>query len=454
MKRIGSSLILGLLLISTGILSAQQPDIQFFRFRDARGIHQFEAPFYDDSEYDGFKLRIGGNFAQQFQMLDHSNSFDPAAANPTAPVLYPLAPGFNLATANLNFDVQLADGVRMALETYMSSRHHPEFWVKGGYIQFDKLPMLGNPEWFEEYLTVRIGHMQVNYGDQQFRRSDNGNAAYNPFVGNYIMDAFTTEIGGEVYYHNRKGIFGMVGLTGGSINGDITDPNPFDSLDNPYQRSPSLYLKTGWDKQVNDDLRLRFSGSYMMNNSSPRNTLYGGDRAGSRYYLVMEPDGARPAGNFTSGRYNPRFSNQINALMVNAFAKYKGLEFFGTFENTSGRSFANGIDPDAAGTEVETRSVNQIGAELIYRFFENEQVFVGARYNNLSGQLSANELDANGDISDLSINRISIAAGWWMSKNLLLKAEYVNQNYNDWSEGNLFHEGNFNGLIFEAVVAF
>ena len=46
---------------------------------------------------------------------------------------------------------------------------------------------------------VRVGHMEINYGDAHFRRSDNGNAIYNPFVGNYIMDAFTTEIGGEVY---------------------------------------------------------------------------------------------------------------------------------------------------------------------------------------------------------------------------------------------------------------
>ena len=50
-----------------------------------------------------------------------------------------------------------------------------------------------------QIVTVRVGHFEINYGDAHFRRSDNGNAIYNPFVGNYIMDAFTTEIGGEVY---------------------------------------------------------------------------------------------------------------------------------------------------------------------------------------------------------------------------------------------------------------
>ncbi len=56
-----------------------------------------------------------------------------------------MSTGFNLAAANLNFDVQLDDGIRVFLENYMASRHHNEFWVKGGYIQIDKLPMFNNP---------------------------------------------------------------------------------------------------------------------------------------------------------------------------------------------------------------------------------------------------------------------------------------------------------------------
>ena len=46
------------------------------------------------------------------------------------------------AQANLFTDVQLADGIRMNVTTYLSTRHHNEAWVKGGYIQFDKLPFV------------------------------------------------------------------------------------------------------------------------------------------------------------------------------------------------------------------------------------------------------------------------------------------------------------------------
>jgi hypothetical protein len=41
-----------------------------------------------------------------------------------------------------------------------------------------------------KYVALKVGHFEINYGDAHFRRTDNGNAMYNPFVGNLIMDAF------------------------------------------------------------------------------------------------------------------------------------------------------------------------------------------------------------------------------------------------------------------------
>ena len=62
-----------------------------------------------------------------------------------------------------------------------------------------------------KYTTMKVGHFEINYGDSHFRRSDNGNAMYNPFVGNYILDAFTTEIGAEVYARSN----GLIAMLGG-----------------------------------------------------------------------------------------------------------------------------------------------------------------------------------------------------------------------------------------------
>lgn len=86
-------------------------DLQYFRPNNQDGNLMFETPALDDTPFNGFKVQLGGNFAQQLQLLTHENS---GAAQ--TPDLYDLANGFNLATANLNIWAQLDDGVLLALE--------------------------------------------------------------------------------------------------------------------------------------------------------------------------------------------------------------------------------------------------------------------------------------------------------------------------------------------------
>lgn len=426
--RFFASAVLALIvLLSAGTLLAQQSKIDYFRPYDQDGINVFEPAKESTVPFDGLKLLIGANFTQQYQMLQHSNT-----SSLPENALYPLGYGFNLASANLNLNVQLEDGIKVTLENYMSSRHHSEFWVKGGYIQIDKLPMFGNPQWFTDMVRVRIGHMQINYGDQQFRRTDNGNALYNPFVGNYIMDAFATEIGGEVYLFPTENLMASVGLTAGLINGDVKDYNPND--DGRGHKNPSAYFKLAYDKQFTDDFRFRLSGSVYTNGDTPRNTIYGGDRAGSRFYEVME---AAAAQSDFSGRLNPGFTNEITSFQINPFLKYKGLEFFGTYEHSKGKT----------NSESATRDVTQMAGELIYRMLPREQVYIGARYNTVSGRLAGMD-------NDITINRTELAAGWFTTKNLLLKVAYVDQDYLDFPNTDIRAGGEFNGMMIEAVIGF
>lgn len=414
--------------------------VNFFRPNDQRGIHTFETTKDDTVEFKGLKVNVGGNFTQQFQSLSHSNTSTPEIA------LYPLATGFNLATANLNFNIQLEDGIRVALENYMSSRHHPEFWVKGGYIQVDKLPMFGNPQWFTDYITVKIGHFMPNYGDQHFRRSDNGNTFMNPFVGNYIMDAFTTEIGGELYVRPITGTFVMLGMNGGIINGDVKEayyPVGHPEEGEVLKKSPSIYAKVGYDSNISEDLRVRFTASLYSNSGTTRNVLYGGDRTGSRYYMVLEGENATPAANFTSGRFNPEFQHKVTAISLSPFVKFQGLELFGTYEISKGIRQLNVAVPNP-----EERQFTQLAAELVYRFLPREQAFVAGRYNVVSGTLHA------ATPYDVSMDRIQVAMGWYTTKNLLLKLEYVSQNYNDFADTDIRNGGKFSGIMLEAAIAF
>jgi hypothetical protein len=462
-----ATLVVIMLFAFSSSLFAQQPELQYFRKWDQEGINVFEpskkAP---QPEYTGFKIRVGGAFTQDFQSLTHSNSpngnadnylfgviTDPTDAkfDTTSATLQ----GFNLAMANLNFDFQIADGIRVGLENYMSSRHHPEFWVKGGYIQIDKLPMFDNTAWFDDYLRVKIGHFQPNFGDMQFRRTDGGNAMFNPFVENFIMDAFTTEIGGEVYLFPVDGFMVMLGMTSGFINGNI---NAYGDNNNasgvvPTKKTPSIFGKVAYDKQLNEDLRFRLSASVYNNSNIQRNTLYAGDRTGSHYFMMMERVGATTAGNFTSGRFNPSMANRITAFMINPFIKYQGLEIFGSYELISGSNY-NDTKPGEAGADPtwERRNASQYSAEAVYRFLANEQLFAGLRYTGATAEMPG--LNADGGYDEVSINRMAIAAGWFPTKNLLLKAEYVLQNYEDFKVTDYRNEGQFSGFMVQAVVGF
>ena len=195
------------------ITSGRPITIQHLRPQDQRGINVFETTKEPGVEYKGFKIDFGAAFTSQVQTLQHENTAAPNMVNGVnANQLIEIGIGFNNSTANLYLHAQLAAGIRVQLTTYLSSRHHNETWVKDGYIQMDKspipLPPLENAD--EVRRRVKVGHFEINYGDAHFRRSDNGNAMYNPFVGNYIMDAFTTEIGAEVHAaqqrHHRDGL--------------------------------------------------------------------------------------------------------------------------------------------------------------------------------------------------------------------------------------------------------
>jgi len=396
--------------------------IQNIRPTDKRGLTVFEPP-KEEIIFDGFKLDFGAAFTQQFQALDHSNTAD-TNLNPNAR-LADLGWGFNLATANFYLNAQLAPGVRVALESYMSSRHHAEFWVKGGYLQIDASPFeIAALENLMQYLTLKVGHFEVNYGDAHFRRTDNGNALYNPFVENFIMDAFATEIGGEVYFR-KDALLAMVGVTTGEIQGGVVDPD---------ERAPSFIGKLGFDQEIDDQLRVRLTGSIYTTEKSANNTLYAGDRAGSRYYNVMDNDAGA---DFRNGRMNPGLTSKVTAYQFNPFVKYGGVELFGVYEKAAGRSAA----------EVDNRNWTQYAGDLVYRFLADESAYIGGRYNVVEGELA-------GVTDKVSVDRVQIGAGWFITPSILMKAEYVTQKYKDFPVHDIRNGGKFNGVMIEGVVAF
>ena len=399
------------------------------RPNDQTGINIFEAKKSKASDYTGPSVRIGGAFALQYQAFKNKNVDTTAGTNE----LLKLEKNTNLPTANLYLHSQLAMGVRLMLTTYLSSRHHPEPYVKDGYLQVDSLDFIkkGFLSGLMQDLTLRVGHMETNYGDAHLRRSDNGNALYNPFVGNLILDSFTTEVGGQVLYR-KSGFLVMVGLTNGKLNQDVISPD---------KTEPAFIGKIGYDNQLNSDLRVRVTGSAYTLGKAKSIYLYSGDRAGARYYCVMQTvtEGCSKS-NFRTGRWNPSFKGNVQSFMVNTFVKWTGLEFFATIEQTEGG--------DSTASTVEKRKWTQLAAELLYRFGENEKFYLGARYNVAKGKL------VNTDAKEVSIDRIQAVAGWFLTKNIVMKLEYVQQNYKDFDSASKYNEGQFNGIIVESSILF
>jgi hypothetical protein len=400
----------------------------YWRPYDQRGINVFETGKQDSIAFEGPRMRIGAGFTQQFQSLKHETKSNQP--------LYRMGSNFNLAQANLYIDAQLGDGIRLHVANYMSSRHHEEFWVKGGYIQFDKLPFKGQ-FWnnLMNITTIKVGHMELNYGDAHFRRSDGGQTLYNPFIENYIVDAFTTEVGGEVTLQ-KNGLFGLVGVTNGVLNPSVKAQTPDQEKDS--SRGPSVYLKAGIDKSISEKLRVRFTGSAYLNNHAQSASLYGGDRTGSNYWGALEAPGYDPMAKFTTGRFNPGFSRKIKAFQFSGFVKAGGLELFGNLENAKG---------NAALADPKERKMNQTAIDALYRIGAKENVFFGIRYNTVKAEMVNNPNKVN-------INRTAFAAGWFVTKSVLLKGEYVNQEYKNFLATDVRNGGKFHGIAIEAVVGF
>ena len=174
--------------------------------------------------------------------------------------------------------------------------------------------------------------------------------------------------------------------------------------------------------------------------------------------------------------------------MGNLFLKYKPLnwlaiESFTTFESASGRTTAEATD----------RSAQQIATDLVFRFGKSENFFAGVRYNTLTATVAKSVIapiaakaavaaktvwyDDNDhskgiysftpattatpyvpgyviDPYDATISRLAISAGWFVTKNILAKVEYVDQKYSGFPAGNIYDGAKFNGLSAEAVISF
>ena len=243
--------------------SSALAQIQNVRPADQRGINVFEKS--EDRHVgvqESHRFGFGGAFEQDFQNLTHTSTATPVLVAGMSTRTHSCRsarasqPPWRTSTCKR---LKLAQGIRVNLVTYLSTRHHNDTWVKGGYLSIDAspvdIPILND---VMKYTTLKIGQFDVDYGDMHYRRTDAGNGMYNPFIGNLIMDAFSTEIGATAYFR-RDGFILAGGLTQGTSDGQVTAPG---------QHQPAYLAKVGFDKQITDNLRVRLTGSDVLRRES------------------------------------------------------------------------------------------------------------------------------------------------------------------------------------------
>jgi len=344
--------------------------------------------------------------------------------------------GFQSAVGNIFVNAKITDGLKVYFELYLSSKHHEGYVMdREGYVYLSKLPeqynIFGINKIFR-YVDLKAGAFEIDYGNWHLNRSDNGQVQNNPLIGNYIVDANTTEPGIEVIGH--AGLFrGVVGVSTGTTTGDFKADRGF-----------AVHGKLG----INIPKKLDVAASvYNVDHSGnptgypnhgSYSALYAGNRSGSRYSAVL--GGGPEAGQLAIGK-----GQKVTAYQFDAAFTLNPVHIYGMYGNSKDADI-NGSDP---GTPVS--EWNYFGGEAQWHL--SPVFYLAGRYNQANAKTIA------GTSSNATVNRIQAGFGFWFTQEVLLKLEYVNQQYKDFPAGynglpDIAGNPSFSGVLSEFSVKF
>lgn len=384
------------------------------------------------SDTDTAKLFITLNTVGTAQALQQKNVFNAAGKD-----LGKLSPGMQTAYGDLGFQGRFGkkQEVELYFDLYLASRNHPsQTYGNEGYLLVHDVPenleSLAVLRPLFKRVDLKAGAFLVNFGDQQFWRSNNAITQKNPLVGNFVIDPNFVSTGVQV--SSKPGRFGWL-LAG--TNGTNTEDF---STGRGFAFNGKLY--------VYPIKPVRLSGSYYRVNHresiTGRATLFSGNRSGERYGAVLgggqAPGDVLPNTSKDLTAYQGDFTFDEAAIPVKLYAHYGLVR----------DSDANG---PAAGRPEERWSYYT--GQVVYRF--SPTLFAAARYS------AANADKVSGIASNGKVGRVQVGGGLWLTKNLLMKVEYVNQKYTGFSSGVVLNNGiqawknpSFKGIVSEVSFAF
>ncbi len=344
--------------------------------------------------------------------------------------------GFQSARGNLNFAAHIADGIDIFFNAFLSSNHHVGQWYDDeGYITVSKLPessdILGLNNTLFKYVTLTAGFIPVDYGLWWEIRSDNADVQRNPLIGNYIVDA--NDVEPSVQIKTKPGLINaLVAFGDGTTTGDFTpgrgnevNAKVWLNLKNEFQLAGSIYRSN----QANNGTGYPTGGS--------TTDLYAGNRSGSQYSGIF---GDNPE----AGDIAPQKGQDVTAFQFDGYYNLKPLQVFGMYGYTKDAD----INGSAPGNPQESWSY--FGGDVTYYLFP--ALYVAARYSAaISNMYQGIDVSTN----PVSANRFQVGAGVWVTNSMLLKLEYVNQQYKNFPAASGYgYNTRFHGFTTQFSVAF
>jgi predicted porin len=384
------------------------------------------------SDTDTTKLYITLNTVGTAQALQQENVFDS-----TGKQLGKLSPGMQTAYGDLGFTGRFGKKQELELyfDLYLASRNHPsQTYGNEGYLIIHDVPenlqSLSVLRPLFKRVDVKAGAFLVDFGDQQGWRSNNAITQKNPLVGNFVIDPNFVSTGVQV--SSKPGRFGwLVAGTNGTNTEDFSSGRGF-------AFNGKLY--------VYPIKPLRVSGSFYRVNheesATSTATLFTGNRSGERYGAVL--GGGQAPGDVLPNTGKDLRAYQIDVTFDQAAIPVKLYAHYGNTRDTD-------VNGPAAGMPQEKWSYYT--GQAVYQF--SPALYAAARYS------AANANQIYGVRSDGKVARYQIGGGLWLTRNLLMKVEYVNQKYSNFASGVVLNNGiqawknpAFKGVVSEVSFSF
>ncbi|HEX6177126.1 MAG TPA: hypothetical protein VF057_02105 [Thermoanaerobaculia bacterium] len=390
------------------------------------------------TETDTTKLFITLHTVGTAQALTHENVY---GANGQA--LTQLSPGFQTAFGDLGFIGKFGrnEEIEVVFDMYLSSRNHPsQTYGNEGYIL-----MRGVPENLEsirflkpllDKVDVKAGHFLINFGDGLQRRSNNAIVQKNPLVGNFVIDPNIVSIGMEISNKPSERLNWVIGAFNGTTTEDFNDNRGF-GYHGKLSVNPIKSVRTSISYIASDQ-----SGNPPKGQTGGSSTqMFSGNRSGERYAGVLG-GGQAPGGIFPQG--GEKFSA---AQFDITFKNGSPLELYGHY----GRTQDLDLNGSLAGAPEEKWAY--YAGDVVFRLTKN--VYAAARYS------AADAESIGGNLSSGKVQRYQAGGGLWLTRNLLMKLEYVDQTYTGFRAGEMVNNNiqawrnpSFKGLISEVSFSF